>query len=63
MEINETMSYLNGRLSQYKIYNNNILIYKGDYNYNLDGTRTINGTTYNDNNGSFEGTSLKKTVF
>jgi hypothetical protein len=59
----ETMSYLNGRLAQYNGYNNNILIDKDDYNYNIDGTRTIAKTTYNYINGSYEGTTLKKQYF
>ena len=59
----QTMSYLNNRLAQHKNYDNNILFLKEDYNYNSDGTRTINGTTYNYINGSYEGTYVKKQYF
>jgi YD repeat-containing protein len=58
-----TMSYLNNRLMQVKFYYNNILFHKDDYNYNVDGTRTITETYYKIINFSDARTSVKKQYF
>jgi hypothetical protein len=59
----DTMSYSNGQLIQYKNYYNNILLFKDDFNYNVDGSRTITEMAYNDITGIYQGTSFSKQYF
>lgn len=59
----DTLSYSNGQLIQYKSYYNNILLSKADFNYNVDGSRTITEMDYNYITGIYQGTSFSKQYF